>query len=99
MVGESPYSTSETYTLSGGIIAGRNYKFRYRALNIFGWGEFSEQGTVLAAAEPARIEPVEVTRIGTEVKIAFILGETNGAIVTQYLVEIETSETGVFVED
>jgi len=42
LIGSSPYTTSDTYTVTGGLIAGRIYKFKYRARNIFGWGEWSE---------------------------------------------------------
>jgi len=34
------------------LTAGYSYKFRYRALNIFGWGEYSETSTFLAASIP-----------------------------------------------
>lgn len=52
LIGESPYSNSDTYTVQGNLVAGRLYKFRYRARNIFGWGEYSDQADVLAAAVP-----------------------------------------------
>jgi hypothetical protein len=43
LIGDNPYSTSVTYTYSSGLIeSGRIYKFRYRAKNVFGWGEYSE---------------------------------------------------------
>ena len=53
LIGESPYATSTSYSYTSAIIdPGRDYKFRYRAANAFGWGPFSDQGDVIAAAEP-----------------------------------------------
>jgi hypothetical protein len=34
------------------LTPGHGYQFKYRALNKYGWGEFSESVTFLAAAIP-----------------------------------------------
>lgn len=61
LIGEAPYSTSESYTITGNLVAGRVYKFRYRARNIYGWGEYSDQGDILAAAIPSQAPEVVIT--------------------------------------
>jgi hypothetical protein len=42
LIGEFPYTTSTSYTINGNIIGGHIYKFKYRARNVFGWGEWSD---------------------------------------------------------
>lgn len=43
LIGESPYSTTTSYSYTSAIIdPGRVYKFRYRARNVFGWGQYSD---------------------------------------------------------
>ena len=99
LIGDNPYSTSVTYTYSSGLIeSGRIYKFRYRAKNVFGWGEFSEQGDILAAAEPGQMDQVTVTSVGTDVKIAWTPPEENGSAITAYKIVIQTQEPLVYEE-
>ena len=49
VVGESPYSTLLEATLSNEIVPGTLYKFRVRAANIHGFGDFSDTVTIKAA--------------------------------------------------
>jgi hypothetical protein len=48
---------SSAYTLlsyvQAGLITGTDYKFRIRASNSFGWGEFSDEVTIRADEVPA----------------------------------------------
>jgi hypothetical protein len=53
----------------GSVVAGRTYKFKYRAKNIFGWGPYSDQVDILAAAKPDQLSQVTVSLFGTDVKI------------------------------
>lgn len=54
--GETPwFSMSEYFTVGlpvGLLTPGQDYKFKYRAINIFGEGAFSEVSTVKAAMRP-----------------------------------------------
>ena len=62
LIGASPYSTTTSYSYSSALIdAGRVYKFRYKARNQIGWGEYSDQGDVIAASEPTTIITASVT--------------------------------------
>jgi hypothetical protein len=42
------------YTVTVGIVPATNYRFRFRAKNVVGWGEYSVIAYVLAASVPAR---------------------------------------------
>ena len=64
------------------VTAGKVYKFRYRAKNIYGWGEYSDQGDVLSAAEPEKLDSVIVTLIGTDVRVSWIAKADNGVTVS-----------------
>jgi len=37
------------------LTPGKNYKFRYRAINLFGTGEFSAESVIQAATKPDQI--------------------------------------------
>jgi len=56
LVGELPfYSLSQNYTVGlpqGLLIPGVDYQFKYRAINIFGAGDFSDVSTIKAAMKP-----------------------------------------------
>lgn len=41
-----------TYTVSLGVVKGRQHRFRYRARNIIGWSVWSDDSAILAAAVP-----------------------------------------------
>jgi hypothetical protein len=61
LVGYSvPYLSFEYTILNDewGLTPGLSYIFRYRALNKYGWGEFGEEVTFLAAAIPLKALPV-----------------------------------------
>ena len=60
LIGEDPLSTSQVFTVTDNLVGGRSYNFRYRARNIFGWGPFSDYGTILAAKEPDQLPPIVV---------------------------------------
>ena len=42
-----------TFTVKTGITRSLTYRFRYRARNCHGWGEFSDETYILAASKPA----------------------------------------------
>ena len=89
LIGQSPYSTTTSYTVSGGIIAGGSYKFRYRAYNVFGWGPYSSPVSIIAAQVPQQMDPVTVTLVGSSVKVSWSPLESNGRPITAYKVEIK----------
>jgi hypothetical protein len=44
--------TLQDYFIVPNLIAGQDYKFKYRAVNIFGEGAFSGESTIKAAMRP-----------------------------------------------
>jgi hypothetical protein len=55
LFGAAPFhSLDETYTV-GPLFPGHYYNFKYRAVNIFGLGAFSEVSTIQAATKPDQI--------------------------------------------
>jgi len=52
IVGFDVNSLLTTYTIVNGIVKGRGHRFRYRARNIIGWGDFSDESSILAATTP-----------------------------------------------
>jgi len=81
------------------LVAGRVYKFRYKARNIFGLGEWSDEASILAASVPDIIEAVETSLHGLMVKISWVsTTPENGSAITAYEVKIKTSED-VYVTD
>jgi len=52
VVGFNINSLLTTYTITSGIVKGREHRFRYRARNMIGWGPFSDESSVLAATIP-----------------------------------------------
>lgn len=53
LIGFSTESTAITYTVTSGITGGQTYKFKVRAKNLYGWGDYSAEASIIAAQEPA----------------------------------------------
>ena len=69
MIGFSSDSLALTYLINAGITAGASYKFAYRASNVYGFGPFSDEITILAAKEPDAITAPTTIVENTYVKI------------------------------
>lgn len=52
IIGNNAFYSSTTFTLTYGLSAGRVYNFRVRALNLWGWGEFSEFAWIKSSTAP-----------------------------------------------
>lgn len=53
VIGFDVNSLLTTYTITTGIVKGREHRFRYRARNSIGWGDFSDETSILAATIPS----------------------------------------------
>jgi hypothetical protein len=49
LVGYSSTHTTNSYTVTTGIIGGSTYKFKIRALNFWGWGDYSSIVSIVAS--------------------------------------------------
>ena len=70
---------------------GSSYKFRYRGINVFGEGEFSDESTIVAAMNPDTIARATTVAIGSDVKISWTSPNERGSIITSFAVFIEDS--------
>jgi len=52
VLGGDPYTLDSEIKITGGIIKGRTYRFKYRATNIIGYGDFSDVAYVGASTNP-----------------------------------------------
>lgn len=90
LVGPSPASTAETFTVSTGVVSGTSYMFRVRAANVYGWGDYSSTVLVKAAAKPAQVLSVStsIDEATGYLKISWLPPSSNGDPITEYKVEI-----------
>ena len=90
LVGPSPASTAETFTVSTGVVSGTSYMFRIRAANVYGWGDYSSTVTIKAAAKPAQVLSVStsIDEATGYLKISWLPPSSNGDPITEYKVEI-----------
>jgi len=102
LLGESPHSTTDSYTVqlaSDGSDAGKTYKFRARAYNAHGWGALSDEVDVLAADYPAVIASTTIELVDdVQVQFSWQSPEPNGSPIDAYKVEI-LSSTGSYLEE
>jgi hypothetical protein len=83
----------DTLALSASVKVkkGITYAFRYRAKNIYGWGDFSPLTFILAAdkpSQPAKPTFVSATDNSLSVRMYPSIGDF-GAFVTNYYLEID----------
>ena len=80
-----------------GLTAGYPYIFRYRGLNKYGWGEYSEPATYLAADRPSQSNPVTTTIENQYVKISWQYPIDSSSAVVEYQILIQQAD-GIFSE-
>ena len=59
LVALNSYDT-ESDSFSKDIIRGQSYRFRFRAKNFNGWGDFSPISTIYAASRPDHPQPISL---------------------------------------
>jgi len=74
-------STATSYSTNS-VTSGASYRVRVRALNKYGWGEFSDETTIIAAQAPNAPTTVSTTQVGTDVVIQWSQPTNNGAAVS-----------------
>jgi hypothetical protein len=80
-----------TYTTSASLTAGSEYRFKYRAVNEFGPGAYSDIVTVRAADFPGKVLNVVTAVENQYVKVSWDYPTDNSSPITQYLIKIKTS--------
>ena len=74
------------------LTRGNTYGFRYKARNAYGWGEYSEVVTLLAATEPATpgLAPTFTSSTDTDLTIGLSVNavENNGSVILEFSLEV-----------
>ena len=95
----TPYLLTEFTVNSAieGLTPGAEYKFKYRALNKYGWGEFSNSQAFQAAAIPLKANTVTTTIENLYVKISWDEPDDQSSAIVEYEILIKHKD-GVFSE-
>lgn len=79
LVGYTSNYNAQTYTHTDGVIKGTTYRFRYRAKNVHGFGDFSPELEVLAATVPSSPPRPTLTSVSsTSISLSFSATTDNG---------------------
>lgn len=96
--GDSNFYT-DLFWIENGLITGTDYRFRIRASNEFGWGEYSDEVTIRADEVPAQILPVTTTVQTIYIKIAWDIPSTdNGSPLLEYKILIQAKDSVTYAE-
>jgi hypothetical protein len=89
-------STADLNFLATALTSGTTYDFKIEAKNEFGYSEYSETITLLAAYIP-EIPTSVITEIdGSQVKVLWTLPSDNGSPITAYKVYIQEVGTTTY---
>jgi hypothetical protein len=79
-------------TISEGVVASQEYRFRYRAQNFNGWGPFSDISYYIAATVPNRPPPpLYISSTATTTTLQFIEPEIlGGSPLTSFILYVDT---------
>lgn len=94
IVGFDTNSLLTTYTITSGVIKGREHRFRYRARNAIGWGDFSDESSILAATVPdAPGKPTFNSFLGSTLNINIWPSSDNGGTdIIDYELEVDAGD-------
>lgn len=91
VVGFTTIYTLNSVIITTNIASGLHYNFRYRVHNAQGWGNYSQNGTILAATVPYAPSMPNTLVIGTNLNLNWMSPSNTGGIavpILNYLVEI-----------
>lgn len=87
-----------SYGVTDSIAKGQVYKFRYRAKNAQGWGEFSDELDLIGARRTDLPEPVVTSNEGTDVRISWQIPTYDGGTpILGYRITVKTHD-GLYIE-
>jgi hypothetical protein len=79
LIGDASAYLGVTYTKASGITTGTTYKFRIKARNQWGDGDFSSDVSILAASAPATMSaPITSIHASGDVVITWVAPSANG---------------------
>jgi hypothetical protein len=100
LIGQNSNYNSLEYIVTNsveGLTSGYPYIFGYRGLNKYGWGEYSEVATYLAADRPGQVNPVTTTIENQYVKISWQYPIDSSSAIVEYSILIQQAD-GLFSE-
>jgi hypothetical protein len=100
VVGHTSSYLGTTYSITTGVVAGSSYRVRVSAYNAHGYGAYSPELTILAAAVPAKTSaPTTTISNQVDVTISWPAAYDSSAVVDEYQVDILTSDGTTYAED
>ena len=75
-----------------GVTEGASYRFKVRAVNIYGAGPDSAEGSIRASDVPSRMASVATVRSGTDIIAGFVKPNENGHFRGLHVVLIKPEE-------
>jgi len=91
-------ATPTSFTLVGAT-EGATYRFKVRAVNIYGAGPASPEASIVASDIPSRMEAVTTTRSGTDIILTWVAPAANGAALLAYEIKVRDQASGTYVKD
>jgi hypothetical protein len=82
-----------------GVVEGSTYRFKVRAVNIYGAGADSPIASIRASDVPSRMASAVTTRSNTDIVVTFAAPTANGSPVTAYQLQIWNKGTSAYAED
>lgn len=98
VVGLSSDFTALTTTITSSISSGLTYKLKYRAKNIYGWGSYSGEASIVASNAPGTPgTPTTSLESDGSILIDWAAPASNGGeSITSYTIEILTSDDSTY---
>lgn len=76
------------YYKATGLTPGETYAFKIGARNAYGYSDYSDPVSILAAQEPAKPVPPTTTVSGTDVIVDWTAPNARGSMITHYTIKI-----------
>ncbi len=84
--------TTQLSAVKTGRTPAQEYRFRYSAMNVFGWGMSSTEGIIKTIMVPAKINVPSTTVVGPNVRVKWSEPANNGAAIASYTIQIRGSD-------
>lgn len=83
-----PIIGQSSFTATNGVLEGHYYKFKIRAMNIWGWGPFSPVATIKASTVPNTVSNIQATYDASNgnLEVSWNIPASNGDVVTSYAI-------------
>jgi len=87
-----------TYTIAG-LVANRDYYFKVRAKNIYGYGPFSTIEVIRTSDRPHTMDPIDTVRVGTDMVLSWVAPQTGGETIDAYEIKIYIPSSDTYISD